>query len=85
MSFRLLPDAATDLDDIWLYVVTGSGSVERANRLIDTITERFWLLATYPQLGRRAISTCALDYAAFPLASSSSSTASMAMRLLFCA
>ena len=27
--------------------------MEVANRLIDRITERFWLLGRYPQMGRR--------------------------------
>ena len=53
MGFRLLPEAAAELDDIWLYVARESGSIEIANRLIDTITDRFWLLAQHPQIGRR--------------------------------
>ena len=53
MGFRLLPEAEAELDDIWLYVARDSGSIEIANRLIDTITERFWLLGRYPQIGRR--------------------------------
>jgi len=48
MGFRLLPKAEAELDGIWLYIARQSGS------LIDTITERFWLLARYPQIGRRA-------------------------------
>jgi toxin ParE1/3/4 len=53
MGFHLLPEAEADLDDIWLYVARESGSADTANRLIDTITERFWLIAQYPQIGRR--------------------------------
>ena len=53
MGFRLLPEAEAELDDIWLYIARESGSMEIANRLIDNITERFWLLARYPQIGRR--------------------------------
>jgi toxin ParE1/3/4 len=53
MGFRLLPEAEAELDDIWLYIARESGSIEIANRLIDAITERFWLLAQYPQIGRR--------------------------------
>ena len=52
-AFRLLPEAAAELDDIWLYVARESASIEIANRLLDTITERFWLLAQHPQIGRR--------------------------------
>ena len=50
MGFRLLPEAELD---IWLYVARESGSIDIASRLIDAITERFWLLAQYPQIGRR--------------------------------
>jgi toxin ParE1/3/4 len=52
-GFRLLPEAQTDLDEIWLYVARESGSIEIATRLIDAITERFWLLAQHPQIGRQ--------------------------------
>ena len=53
MGFHLLPEAEADLDDIWLYVARESGSIDAANRLIDAITERFWLLGQYPRIGRR--------------------------------
>ena len=53
MGFRLSPEAEAELDDIWLYIARESGSIEIANRLIDTITERFWLLGQHPQIGRR--------------------------------
>ncbi len=46
------PQADSDLDDIWYYVATRSGSIEIADRLIDSITDRFFLLATHPNIGR---------------------------------
>jgi toxin ParE1/3/4 len=46
-------ESDADLDDIWYYVATRSGSVETADRLIDALTGRFYLLATYPSIGRR--------------------------------
>ena len=52
MAHRTAPQAAFDLDDIWHYVARESGSIEVANRLIDTITARFFLLSTHPYLGR---------------------------------
>ena len=52
MGFRLLPEAEVDLDDIWLYVAINSGSIEIADRLIDTITDRPWLLGQQPHIGR---------------------------------
>ena len=40
------------LDGIWYYVASKSGSVEIADRLIDSITGRFFLLASHPNIGR---------------------------------
>jgi plasmid stabilization system protein ParE len=51
MAHRLAPQATADLDDIWYYVANESG-VETANRLIDSITDDFSLLARHPHLGR---------------------------------
>lgn len=47
------PQADSDLDSIWYYVATESRSVEIADRLIDSLTGRFFLLANYPNIGRR--------------------------------
>jgi toxin ParE1/3/4 len=52
MAHRLATRAEADLDDIWYYVAKESGSIEIANRLIDSITDRFSLLASFPHLGR---------------------------------
>ena len=52
MGHRLSSRAASDLEDIWVYVATESGSVDIANRLIDSIADRFHLLAAYPYAGR---------------------------------
>jgi len=52
VTHRVAPRAETDLDDIWLYVATESGSLEIANRLIDSITNRFFMLAGFPYVGR---------------------------------
>ena len=53
MGFRLAPGAETELDGIWLYIARESGSIDMANRFIDTITENFFLLGQYPHMGRR--------------------------------
>ena len=45
MTHSLAPQAETDLDDIWLYAAKESGNIETANRLMDSITSRFVLLA----------------------------------------
>lgn len=52
MAHRLAPEAESDLDELWHYVAS-SGSVEIADRLVDSLTTRFFLLAKYPRVGRR--------------------------------
>jgi plasmid stabilization system protein ParE len=52
MAHRLAPEAEAELDDIWYYVAKESGSIEIADRLIDSIAERFYLLASHPHIGR---------------------------------
>src|SRR5215475_11550507 len=52
MAHRLASEAEADLDDIWYYTATESGGIEIADRIIDSIMERFLLLAIYPYLGR---------------------------------
>lgn len=52
MAFRVSPETEAELDDIWLYIARASGSIDIANRLIDSITERFRLLGRHPQIGR---------------------------------
>jgi toxin ParE1/3/4 len=53
MAHRLAPEVEDELADIWHYVASQSGDLDAADRLIDSITERFLLLSTYPHLGRR--------------------------------
>ena len=52
MAHRLAPQVEVELDDIWYYVARESGSIEIADRLIDSITDRFYLLASHPYVGR---------------------------------
>jgi toxin ParE1/3/4 len=52
MAHRVAPRAERDLDEIWYYVAKESGSVEIANRLIDSISDRFLVLASSPYIGR---------------------------------
>jgi hypothetical protein len=49
-GFRLPPEVETELDDIWLYIAKASSSIDIANRLLDQITDRLWLLSQHPQL-----------------------------------
>ncbi len=48
MAHRLSAEAESQLDAIWLHIAIESGALESADRIIDTITDRFWLLARYP-------------------------------------
>jgi len=52
MAHRLASQAVEDLDRIWFYIATESGSIDAANRLIDSLTRRFLLLAQHPYMGR---------------------------------
>jgi toxin ParE1/3/4 len=52
MAHRLAPQVESDLDEIWYFVASESGNPEIANRLVDSLTRRFLLLAAYPYVGR---------------------------------
>jgi len=52
MAHRVASQAAGDLDDIWYYIAKESGGPDAANRLIDSITDRFFLISSHPYLGR---------------------------------
>jgi toxin ParE1/3/4 len=52
-EFRLSPEAEAELDGIWVHVARESGSIDIATRVLESLTERFWLLARYPYMGRR--------------------------------
>jgi len=53
MKYRVSRDAAQDLDEIFFYWAKRAG-LPVADRLIDSITERFWLLAEFPDIGHAA-------------------------------
>lgn len=50
--FRLSPNARNDLDEIWVYVAR-ERTTEAADRLVDSLTQRFSLLADMPNIGRK--------------------------------
>jgi toxin ParE1/3/4 len=52
MAHSRAPEVDLDLDEIWYYVAKNTSSVEIADRLVNSITDRFHLLAKYPQMGR---------------------------------
>ena len=67
MAHRVAQRATNDLDEIWYYVVKESGSVEIADRLIDSITARFLLLASHPHLGRSRDDDFGVGSRSFPV------------------
>ena len=49
--YRVSKEAENDLDDIFVYWAERA-SLDIADRLIDAIVDRFWLLGEYPESGR---------------------------------
>jgi len=52
MAHRLARQAVSELDEIWSYLARESGSAEIADRFIDSLTDRFFLLSKHPYVGR---------------------------------
>jgi toxin ParE1/3/4 len=67
VAHRIVPRAEADLDDIWVYVARESGSMDVANRLIDALTERFFLLTKFPQAGRKRDAEFGSGVRSFPV------------------
>jgi toxin ParE1/3/4 len=53
MRYRVSEDAERDLDEIFVYWANRA-SPETADRVVDRITERFWLLGEHPDAGKTA-------------------------------
>jgi len=51
VRYRVTSQAEKELDDIYCYWAERA-SLEVAERLIDKIVDRFWLLGEYPEAGR---------------------------------
>jgi toxin ParE1/3/4 len=51
MAHQLAPEARNDLNDIWDYVSKESNNPDTADRLIDSIVQRFYLLSQQPYAG----------------------------------
>src|SRR5258708_8882223 len=64
MRYRVSEEAEQDLDEIFLYWANRA-SLEAADRIIDRITERFWLLGEDPNAGKPA-GNIARDVKCFP-------------------
>jgi|CZKF01.1.fsa_nt_gi toxin ParE1/3/4 len=67
MAHRVAPRAEADLDDIWLHVAKESGSMDVATRLIDSITDRFLFLASFPSAGRARDPEFGISLRSFPV------------------
>ncbi len=52
MAHHVSALAKADLEDIWEYLYNQSGGNEVADRQIDAITHRFYLLSRRPHMGR---------------------------------
>ncbi len=50
---RVADPAERDLDDIWYYIAKKSGSIDIANRIVDSIAETFSLFARAPEAGMK--------------------------------
>ena len=53
MALRVAAEVEAELDEIWSYVAAESGDADVADRLINSITDRFFMLSRHPHLGRR--------------------------------
>ena len=49
---RVSLQAKRDLDGIWLYVANDAGSMEVADRIVESVTTHFAMLARQPHAGR---------------------------------
>ena len=67
MRYRVSPPAKVEIDGIWLYVATESGSKKIANGLIQKITNCFWLLVGNPNAGRRRDHDLGANVRSFPV------------------
>jgi toxin ParE1/3/4 len=52
MALRVSAEVEADLDAIWSYVAIESGDTEVADRLVNSITDNFFVLSKHPELGR---------------------------------
>jgi plasmid stabilization system protein ParE len=82
--WRVVARAEADLEDIAYYIAKESASLETARRVIESITDRFHLLAANPYAGRARDDDLGPGRRSFPADGTSSSTASPAGTCLSC-
>src|SRR5689334_12239264 len=66
MAHRLALEAEADLDDIWYFVATESGNPDVAG-VVESLSQRFLLLASHPHLGRHRTEDLASGLRSFPV------------------
>jgi len=49
-KLKISRPAKKDLDDIWLYIA--QDNVDAADRFVDLLTDKFPVLASFPEMGR---------------------------------
>ena len=76
MSHRVSPRAEAELDGIWYYIARESGSMDVADRFVDSLASTFYPLASNPHIGRRRKEDLRPACVAFPSATISFCTAS---------
>jgi plasmid stabilization system protein ParE len=52
MALRVSAEVEAELDAIWFYIATESGEPEVADRLVNSITDHFFMLSKHPEPGR---------------------------------
>jgi toxin ParE1/3/4 len=52
MALRVAAEVEAELDAIWSYIARKSGDTEVADRLVNSITDHFFMLSKHPELGR---------------------------------
>jgi plasmid stabilization system protein ParE len=60
------PEAEAELDGIWIRIARESGYVDIANRVVESIAERLWLLARYPLIGRQEMQSGMIEVHVLP-------------------
>jgi toxin ParE1/3/4 len=67
MAHRVAEEVDVELDDIWLYIARQSGSIEIADKIVDSITDCFVALGRSPHIGRRRDEDLAPGLRSFPV------------------
>jgi toxin ParE1/3/4 len=67
MAHRVAEEVDVELDDIWLYVARQSGSVEIADKIVDSITDCLAALGRNPHIGRRRDENLGPGLRSFPV------------------